>query len=254
MRMVDIMYKYVNRFINADDVLKLMDDLEGYSKDDEENIKKIKLEIKKIIESVPNEEDEVERKRKETINHFLEKIKNAKTDNEKIQAKIDKKKEELQSDLLLVKDGGEKYKQILNTLTHNEIVNREATAMDAKDLLEFITHYISVPCPPQIDQEAFDDMVEVGIKEDKREALWRLAFNYDFKGMNFNAIVDYFILKRDVYYLMELVCAVQESLDMDYLIDKVLETKDKEFISKIIKDNETLDRIDDKHLEMLKNA
>ena len=25
---------------------------------------------------------------------------------------------------------------------------------------------------------------------------------------------------------------------MDYLIDKVLETKDKEFISKIIKDNE----------------
>ena len=156
--------------------------------------------------------------------------------------------------MLLVKDGGEKYKQIFNKLTHNEIVNREATAMDTKDLLEFITHYISVPCPPQIDQEAFDDMVEVGIKEDKREALWRLAFNYDFKGMNFNRIVDYFILKRDVYYLMELVCAVQESLDMDYLIDKVLETKDKEFISKIIKDNETLDRIEDKHLDMLKNA
>lgn len=254
MRMVDIMYKYVNRFINADDVLKLMNELEGYSKDDEETIEKTKLEIKKIIETIPNEEDEVERKRKETINHFLEKMKNAKTDNEKIQAKIDKKKEDLQRDLLLVKDGGEKYKQIFNTLTHNEIVNREATAMDAKDLLEFITHYISVPCPPQIDQEAFDDMVEVGIKEDKREALWRLAFNYEFKGMNFNAIVDYFILKRDVYYLMELVCAVQESLDMDYLIDKVIETKDKEFIAKIIKDNETLDRIEDKHLEMLKNA
>ena len=254
MRMVDIMYKYVNRFINADDVLKLMDELEGYSKDDKENIENTKLEIKKIIESVPNEEDEVERKRKETINHFLEKIKNAKTDNEKIQAKIDKKKEELQSDLLLVKDGGEKYKQIFNKLTHNEIVNREATAMDAKDLLEFITHYISVPCPPQIDQEAFDEMVEIGIKEDKREALWRLAFNYDFKGMNFNRIVDYFILKRDVYYLMELVCAVQESLDMDYLIDKVIETNDKVFINKIIEDNKNLDRIEDKHLEMLKNA
>ena len=61
MRMVDIMYKYVNRFINADDVLKLMDELEGYSKDDEENIENTKLEIKKIIESVPNEEDETER-------------------------------------------------------------------------------------------------------------------------------------------------------------------------------------------------
>ena len=181
-------------------------------------------------------------------------MKNAKTDNEKIQAKIDKKKEELQSELLLVKDGGEKYKQILNILTHNEIVNREATAMDTKDLLEFITHYISVPCPPQIDQEAFDEMVEVGIKEDKREALWRLAFNYEFKGMNFNKIVDYFILKRDVYYLMELVCAVQESLDMDYLIDKVIKTNDKVFINKIIEDNKNLDRIDDKHLEMLKNA
>ena len=122
MRMVDIMYKYVNRFINADDVLKLMDELEGYSKDDEENIENTKLEIKKIIESVPNEEDEVEIKRKETINLFLEKIKNAKIDNEKIQAKIDKKKEELQSDLLLVKDGGEKYKQIFNKLTSLDTV------------------------------------------------------------------------------------------------------------------------------------
>ena len=53
---------------------------------------------------------------------------------------------------------------------------------------------------------------------------------------------------------MELVCAVQESLDMDYLIDKVIETNDKVFINKIIEDNKNLDRIEDKHLEMLKNA
>lgn len=254
MRMVDIMYRYANRFINGEDVLKLMDEMEKYSKDDERIIEKTKLEIEKIIETVPNEEDDIERKRKETINHFLEKMKNAKSDNDKIQSKIDKKREELKKDLLTVKDGGQKYKRILNVLNNNEIINREAMAMDAKELLEFITYYISVPCPPQINQDTFDEMVEIGIKDDMREALWKLAFNYEFKDMNFNAIVDYFILKRDVYYLMELVCAVQESLDMDYLINKVIETYDKEFINKIIEDNKYLNRIEKKHLEMLKNA
>ena len=48
-------------------------------------------------------------------------------------------------------------------------------------------------------------------------------------------IEDYFILKKDVYYLTELVSAVEDDLDLNRLVDKVIETKDKEFINEIIK-------------------
>lgn len=102
--------------------------------------------------------------------------------------------------------------------------------MNDLELLNFITQYISVSLPPNIDQEKFNDLVKVGIKEDKREALWRLAFNYKMRKMDFILIENYFIDKRDDYYLLELISAVNEDLNMDKLIDKVVATKDKKFI------------------------
>ena len=43
-------------------------------------------------------------------------------------------------------------------------------------------------------------------------------------------IENYFIEKRDDYYLSELIYAVQDDLNMDELIDKAINTKDKNFI------------------------
>lgn len=73
------------------------------------------------------------------------------------------------------------------------------------ELLEFITQYISAPMTPNINQETFDNLVDVGIKEDKREALWRLVFSYNGKNKYFTRIENYFIAKIDDYYLTELV-------------------------------------------------
>ena len=50
--------------------------------------------------------------------------------------------------------------------------------------------------------------------------------------MDFTDIEDYFIEKRDYYYLIELVSAVQDDIDIDKLIKKVIDTKDSEFIIK----------------------
>ena len=61
------------------------------------------------------------------------------------------------------------------------------------ELLEFIAQYIQVPYPPQLTQEEFESLVQVGIEQDKREWLWRLAFNYEKSNINFDSIVDYFI-------------------------------------------------------------
>ena len=97
-----------------------------------------------------------------------------------------------------------------------------------EELLTFITRYISVPLPPPIKQEDFNDLVKVGIKEDNREALWRLAVNYD-KKMNFTLIEDYFIDKRDSYYLIELISAT-DSVNLDNIVSKVVATNDREFM------------------------
>lgn len=99
--------------------------------------------------------------------------------------------------------------------------------------MEFIAQYISVPIPPQIDQEKFDKIVKVGIENDEREWLWRLAFNYNEKNKDFSLIEDYFIEKRDDYYLTELISAVRDDLNMKKLKKKVIATKDKKFINNV---------------------
>ena len=129
-----------------------------------------------------------------------------------------------------IRDSGPRYKKLYNLLINNSVYINYCKKMNDLELLNFITQYISVSLPPNIDQEKFNDLVKVGIKEDKREALWRLAFNYNKRKKDFTLIEDYFIEKRDAYYLLELISAVNEDLNMDKLIDKVVATKDKKFI------------------------
>ena len=93
--------------------------------------------------------------------------------------------------------------------------------MNDSKLLKFITKYIYVPFPPVLTQEEFNNLVDTGIKENKKESLWRLAFNYNRKNKDFSKIEDYFIEVRDDYYLIELVCAVKEDLNLNKLAKKV---------------------------------
>lgn len=239
MDLVNLMYRYINRFINSDELLKelKMIDLNKYSEEEINVIKQLISSVKKIKDNIPNEQDEIEKNRLENINRMLKLIDDIKTnskDDEKGKEFINKRYNQLLKEKEHVRDGGRLYKDLFKLLTNNSLVNKYASQMNDMELLEFITEYISVPMPPQITQKAFDDLVSVGIKEDKREALWRLAFNYNRKKMNFFRIEDYFIEKRDDYYLAELVSAVGEDLDMDKLINKIISTKDKKFIHQLI--------------------
>ena len=70
------------------------------------------------------------------------------------------------------------------------------------------------------------------MKQDNREALWRLAFNYNNQQMDMETTENYFIEKRDHYYLAELVSACREDISVKRVIDKVLATQDDTFIQK----------------------
>lgn len=240
MNLVTLMYKYINRFINSDELLESLEelDLNNFSKEEKISINKLIDDIKIIKDKTANEIDEIEKNRLETIERIVSNINIIlESDNleKDLREKIEHRKEYLLEDKKKVKDGGKLYESIYILLADNKLINHYWDLMNDYELLEFIAQYISVPIPPQIDQEKFNDLVKVGIKNNEREWLWRLAFNYNRKNKDFSLIEDYFIEKKDSYYLTELISAVREDLDMKNLKEKVLATKDKKFITSVKK-------------------
>lgn len=240
MNLVTLMYKYINRFINSDELLESLEELnlKIFSKEEKISINKLIDDIKIIKDKTANEIDEIEKNRLETIERIVSDINIIlESDNleKDLREKIEHRKEYLLEDKKKVKDGGKLYESIYILLADNKLINHYWDLMNDYELLEFIAQYISVPMPPQIDQEKFNDLVEVGIENNEREWLWRLAFNYNRKNKDFSIIEDYFIEKKDSYYLTELISAVREDLDMKKLKEKVLATKDKKFITSVKK-------------------
>ena len=79
MDLVNLMYKYINKFINATKLLEELKliDTKKYDKNEEEKIKELIKEVENIIETIPNEIDEIEIKRKEQAERFANKLKEA---------------------------------------------------------------------------------------------------------------------------------------------------------------------------------
>ncbi len=238
MNLANIMYRYINRFDNSEELVIALKNIDKkkYTNEENEEIKQLLCDVEEIVTTIPNEIDEIETKRIENINSILKDFeRNWNNENLSQEEKelIHKHYNNLLKDKEKVRDGGKRFEKLFTLLTRHPLVGKECMQMEDLELLEFITQYISAPVPPEITQEDFNDLVDIGIKEDKREALWRLAMNYNHKGKDFSKIVDYFIEKRDDYYLAELICGVEEDLDLDAIIDKALETDDIEFIRKM---------------------
>lgn len=238
MDLVSLMYKYINRFINSDELLESLEelDLNNFTDEEKASIKKLIDDIKSIKDKIPNEVDEIEKNRIEINEKYvngIDKILQNNTLENKLKEKFLKIREGLLEDKKKVKDGGKLYESLFTLLADNDLINYYCDLLNDYELLEFIAQYISVPIPPQIDQEKFNDLVKVGIENDEREWLWRLAFNYNEKNKDFSLIEDYFIEKRDDYYLTELISAVRDDLNMKKLKKKVIATKDKKFINKV---------------------
>ena len=238
MDLVSLIYKYINRFINSDELLESLEelDLNNFTDEEKASIKKLIDDIKSIKDKIPNEVDEIEKNRLEINEKYvngIDKILQNNTLENKLKEKFLKIREGLLEDKKKVKDGGKLYESLFTLLADNDLINYYCDLLNDYELLEFIAQYISVPMPPQISQEKFDKIVKVGIENDEREWLWRLAFNYNEKNKDFSLIEDYFIEKRDDYYLTELISAVPEDLNMKKLKKKVIATKDKKFINKV---------------------
>ena len=240
MNLVNIVYRYVNRYINSEELLTLLKTIDESSFSAEEIIEINKLldEVENIIRTVPIEIDNEERKRIASINRILstlEKVKNNKENNQEVLDTVQRQYDNLIREKKKVRDSGPRYIELAKSLTTNKTYISYCQKMNPKELLEFITQYISVPMPPRIDQDLFDEMVEAGIKEDKREALWRLVFNYVGRNKDFARVEDYFIEKKDAYYLTELMSIEEGTVDIERITKKIKVTNDERFISNCFK-------------------
>ena len=63
MDLVILMYKYINRFINSDELLESLEelDLNNFTDEEKASIKKLIDDIKSIKNKIPNEVDEIEK-------------------------------------------------------------------------------------------------------------------------------------------------------------------------------------------------
>ena len=226
--LLNICYKFLNRFITADALVDQLSKIDktNLSKSDIEKTNKLIKNIEKIANDTPNKVDEYVIKKKKDIYNLIKKIEDIPKNDKNIDF-LNKQLENSKRNYEKEIDSHERWIAITDCIVKNEYFNKIFDSLTDYELLEFIAQNIKAPFPPNLTQKEFDKLVKAGIEKDEREWLWRLAFNYEGKNVKFDSIVNYFIKKKDGYYLVELICAVGGCLNIDEIINKV---NDKELI------------------------
>lgn len=226
--LLNICYKFFNRYIIVEELIKQLKkmDLEKYPAKDVKAIEDLIKGIEKIAKDNPNKEDEYVRVKKEQIKKLVDKLSSIPEDDEILGKQITNLKKEHEREI----DSHERWFKVTDFINSNKYFNKCFDSLTKYELLEFIAQYIKAPFPPQLSNEEFEELVRIGIEKDEREWLWRLAFNYENTNKNFDPIVDYYIEKKDGYYLTELISALGEEINIDSLIKKL---NDKELIKDI---------------------
>lgn len=129
----------------------------------------------------------------------------------------------------------ERDSKIEELLLKSEYYISTAKTMSPMDVANMIGDLFYLECLPAIDQEFFDEMVDACVENGEKEYAWRLALNYD-KRFDMDKIETYFIDIKDSYYLAELI-SIQDNPNYSRITTKLINSKDKELIEKILSKN-----------------
>ena len=179
----------------------------------------------------------VGKKYKKDLNILLENIENK-----------DKSLEEL------IINNENEYERIFDLTIHNKTYIDIAKNMSALELMLLITSYIFVPFTPNIDQDGFNDLVNVAKNYDNSlENIWRLGMNYDRKGYNFDLLDNFFVDSKNVYYLGEYISLIHQ-INQEKIVNIIVKTKDKGFIKQILENDTIVDNLDEEYKNILKSS
>lgn len=224
LEVLNICYRYINRFISSNELIELLCNVDKTKLNEEEinQVDNLIKEITEICNSIPNIEDELVLKEKETIKKIMRSLEEI-PQNEGNQDFINRQLETLKKDYDREHDCHERWLKIMNDITNNEYFINCYDSLTEYELLDFVTQYINVPIPPTVDQDEFEKLVNIGIENNDKESLFRLAFNYARKSLNLDSIFDYFISKKDGYHISELISSIGEYLDITSIFEKINE-------------------------------
>lgn len=153
----------------------------------------------------------------------------------------------------LIMNNEDEYERIINLLIHNETYTYIAKNMSDLELMLLITSYIYVPFIPKIDQDSFNDLVNVAKNYDNAlENIWRLGMNFDGKGYNFDLLDNFFVNSKNIWYLGEYISGIHQ-IKQEKIVNTIIETKDKGFIKQILEDNFIVDNLDEKYKIILES-
>ncbi len=151
----------------------------------------------------------------------------------------------------LILQNEDEYKRIFHLLINNKTYVNLAENMSDLELMLLITSYISVPFVPKISQESFNDLVNVAKSYDHAlESIWRLGMNFDCKGYDYQLLDDFFVHSKDAWYLSEYINGV-EQVKQDVIVNKIINTGDKDFIKQVLDDNFIAEHLDKKYKNIL---
>ena len=126
--------------------------------------------------------------------------------------------------------------------------------MSNLELMLLITSYICVPSIPKIDQDTFNNLINVAKKYDySLENIWRLGMNFDGKGYDFDELDNFFVNSKDIWYLGEYISGIWQ-LNQENIINKIIETNDKTFIKQILKNEFIMNNLEEKYKSILENS
>lgn len=179
----------------------------------------------------------VGKKYKKDLNILLENIENK-----------DKSLEEL------IVNNKNEYERIVDLTIHNKTYIDIAKNMSALELMLLITSYIFVPVTPKIDQDGFNDLVNVAKNYDNAlENIWRLGMNYDRKGYNFDLLDNFFVDSKNVYYLGEYISSILQ-INQEKIVNTIVKSKDEGFIKQILENDIIVDNLDEEYKNILESS
>lgn len=151
----------------------------------------------------------------------------------------------------LIINNENEYERIIDLTIHNRTYIDIVKNMSDLELMLLITSYIFVPFTPNIDQNCFNDLVNVAKNYDNAlENIWRLGMNYDRKGYNFDLLDNFFVDSKNVYYLGEYISSIHQ-INQEKIVNIIIKTKDKEFIKQILENNFIVGNLDEEYKKIL---
>lgn len=75
--------------------------------------------------------------------------------------------------------------------------------------------------------------------------------NFDCKNYNYDLLDEFFVNSKDSLYLVEYISSIHQ-VNQEKIVNMVIQTKDKEFIKRLLEDNFIQSHLEEKYKDRLK--